>query len=161
MIRQATTSADIEMIRELFTEYADSIGVNLCFQEFNAELADLPGDYVPPDGALLIAEGRSGSVVGCAALHATDTPGIGEMKRLYVRPTARGIGAGRALATRIIDLARQAGYRRLRLDTLSTMDVAIRLYESLGFVDIEPYRFNPVAGARYLELGLAAGEMEI
>ena len=158
MIRQATTSADIETIRELFAEYADSIGVDLCFQGFNEELAGLPGDYLPPTGALLIAEGRSGRVIGCAALHATDLPGIGEMKRLYVRPAARGIGAGRALAKRIIDLARQAGYSRLRLDTLSTMDTAIRLYESLGFVDIEPYRFNPVAGARYLELELAAGD---
>ena len=152
-------SSDLPKVRELFVEYASSLGFSLCFQSFDQELAGLPGDYAPPSGRLLVAEvsPNSTDLAGCVALHQIED-GICEMKRLYVRPQFRGSGAGRALANAILSEARAIGYTRLRLDTVvGVMDEAIALYRRLGFREIAPYRQNPVPGAIYLELELGQG----
>jgi len=152
-LRQAESPAQIAQARELFLEYADSLGFSLCFQSFDRELAGLPGDYAPPDGRLLIAEYR-GQLAGCVALHKLE-PEICEMKRLYLRPQLRGRGVGRALAEAVIAEARAIGYRKMRLDTVEpAMPNAVAMYRRLGFVEIDPYRANPIAGALYMELGL-------
>ena len=152
-LRQAESPAQITQARELFLEYADSLGFSLCFQSFDQELARLPGDYAPPDGRLLIAEYR-GQLAGCVALHKLE-PEICEMKRLYLRPQLRGRGVGRALAEAVIAEARLIGYRKMRLDTVEpVMPNAVAMYRRLGFVEIDPYRANPIAGALYMELGL-------
>jgi ribosomal protein S18 acetylase RimI-like enzyme len=142
----------LEEIRQLFLEYADSLGFNLDFQGFKSELQSLPGKYAPPEGALVLAL-LNGKSAGCVALRrlAEDTC---EMKRLYVCDTCRGYGLGRQLAVMIMDEARRLGYARIRLDTLTTMLEANQLYESLGFYDIEPYIYNPMPGARFMELRL-------
>ena len=143
---------DLAAIRMLFTEYASALGFDLSFQDFNHELTNLPGDYSPPEGRLLLAK-YNRQVAGCIALRKLDE-GIGEMKRLYIRPQYRGLGLGRRLAEAIIDLARAIGYQKMRLDTVPAMTEAINLYRSLGFRQIEPYRFNPLAGALFFELDL-------
>ncbi len=142
------TAISIAEVRELFREYAVALGVDLSFQNFDEELAMLPGDYDP----ILVARWNN-ELAGGVALHDLGG-GVCEMKRLYVRPAFRAHGAGRALALRIIEEARKRGFRAMRLDTLPTMRDAMRLYESLGFADIEPYRYNPIAGSRFLELTL-------
>lgn len=150
---QAASPAQIAQARELFLEYAESLGFSLCFQNFDKELAALPGDYAPPEGRLLLVEYEN-QLAGCVALHALD-PGICEMKRLYLRPQFRGKGLGRALAQRIIAEARQIGYQRMRLDTVEpVMKDAVAMYRRLGFKEIAPYCSNPIAGALYLELQL-------
>jgi len=152
-LSQVQTPVQITQARELFLEYAQSLGFSLCFQGFDKELVGLPGDYAPPDGRLYLAE-HNGQLAGCAALHRLDATS-GEMKRLYIRPNFRGLGLGRTMAERILSEAASIGFQRIRLDTIQgTMDDAIALYRRLGFQEIEPYRKNPITGALYMELTL-------
>ena len=151
-IRPAATAAEIDDIRKLFREYENFLEVDLCFQSFEEELAGLPGKYAPPGGTLLMAD-DNGKMAGCVAVREL-APGICEMKRLYVRPTARGTGLGRQLALAIIDAARALGYTAMRLDTLKKLEAALRLYHSLGFKEIPPYYANPLDGVVYLGLDL-------
>ncbi len=154
-ITPVVTAADVATVRLLLREYQVQLGVNLDFQGFEGELAALPGAYAPPHGRLLLAT-HDGAPVGCAALRDAGA-GRAEMKRLYVRPQARGLGLGRALAERIVEEARAAGYAEIVLDTLPTMGTAHRLYEQLGFRPIAPYNANPIAGTRHLGLSLRTG----
>lgn len=150
---QVESPPHVAQARELFQEYAQSLGVSLCFQNFEQELAGLPGHYAPPDGRLLLAE-YDGQLAGCVALHKWES-GVCEMKRLYLRPSFRGKGLGRAMAEKIIAEARNIGYRRMRLDTIEPlMKDAVEMYRKLGFREIAPYRPNPIAGAMYMELQL-------
>jgi len=152
-IAQAETPPQIGQARELFLEYAQSLGFSLCFQNFDKELAKLPGDYAPPGGRLLLAE-FEGELAGCVALHKFE-PGICEMKRLYLRPKFRGKRLGRALTEIIIAEARKLGYQRMRLDTVEpVMQDAVAMYRRLGFREIAPYRDNPMPGTLYMELDL-------
>ena len=148
---QVESDEQVQQARGLFEEYAAWVGFNLCFQNFDKELSELPGDYAPPDGRLLLAV-ENDQMAGCVALRKIGE-GIGEMKRLYVRPEFRGKGLGRTLIETIIEAARDLGYRRLRLDTLpGKMDQAIAMYRSLGFKDIERYYNNPYETAAFMEL---------
>ena len=154
-LRQVTSEEDIGETRQLFDEYVTWLGVNLCFQNYDKEVAELPGDYVPPDGRLFLAS-RDDEVEGCIALRKLED-GVCEMKRLFVRPQFRGAGLGRVLAERIIDEARTIGYQRMRLDTLpGKMDQAIAMYRTLGFRDIERYYNNPYDTAAFMEKMLDA-----
>jgi len=151
-IDEATGSDAVGAARRLLREYQAAIGVDLGFQDFDAELAGLPGAYAPPRGRLLL--GRcDGVLAGCVALRPLSTD-VCEMKRLYVRQDHRATGFGRVLAARVIEDARAIGYKRMCLDTLPTMAQAQKLYASLGFKDIAPYRHNPIAGTRFLGIDL-------
>lgn len=150
------TPKQLAATRLIFQEYADQLGVDLCFQNFEAELAGLPGDYAPPQGCLLLAL-LDGGIAGCCAmrpLETVDYPNACEMKRLYVRPDFRRFGLGRQLVEAVLDAARIAGYHSVLLDTLNDMEAARALYEDLGFKDIPPYYHNPIAGAHYLKVDL-------
>jgi len=155
-IFQAESAAQLAEVRALFREYAGSLNFSLQFQNFDRELAELPGDYAPPEGRLLLADLR-GDTAGCVALHQWK-PGICEMKRLYLRPQFRGKGLGRILSEAVISEARKIGYRRMRLDTVEpVMADAVAMYRKLGFRAIAPYRENPMPGTLYLELDLERG----
>jgi len=151
-IAEAVTDRDITQAKTLFVEYADSLGFDLAFQDFDEELRNLPGDYTRPKGCLLLAACES-QAAGCVALRPLEG-GVCEMKRLYVRPEFRGMGIGRALAEAVIKEAQNIGYNYMRLDTMPSMDVARTLYASLGFEQISPYRYNPIEGAVFMELRL-------
>ena len=152
-IVEAASSSQVARARELLVEYAQSLGFSLCFQNFDQELAGLPGDYAPPDGRLLLAA-YEGELAGCVALHKLEIE-ICEMKRLYLRPKFRGKGLGRTLAETVISEARQIGYKRMRLDTVEpVMKDAVAMYRRLGFKEIAPYRANPMPGTLYMELEL-------
>ena len=152
-ILQAETADHLREARLLFEEYAASLGFDLGFQDFEAELAGLPGVYAPPRGRLLLAF-HDGQPAGCVALREIEE-GVCEMKRLYVRPDFQGLRIGRALVEGVIAEAREIGYSRMRLDTVPSMDRARGLYRALGFREIPPYRFNPIPGTAFLELRLA------
>jgi ribosomal protein S18 acetylase RimI-like enzyme len=149
---QVKSKKEIEHTRKLFLEYAKSLNFNLCFQDFEKELKELPGEYAPPEGSLILAVYES-NVAGCVALRILSED-ICEMKRLYVRPAYRGKGLGKKLAVKIIEEGRRIGYKKMRLDTIPSMAEAIALYRFLGFKEIEPYRYNPIEGAIYMELEL-------
>ncbi|NMM76010.1 GNAT family N-acetyltransferase [Acidovorax sp. SRB_24] len=151
-----TDPEELDAVRTLFREYADSLGVDLGFQNFDAELGALPGEYAPPRGQLLLAR-VDGAVAGCCALRPLDNadyPNASEMKRLYVRKAFRGFGLGRQLAEAMLDAARQAGYACVLLDTLDDMESARALYTDLGFEDIPPYYHNPLPGSHYLKVDI-------
>mgnify|MGYP003583530108 CR=1 FL=1 len=175
VIVTAVEPHEIEASRAIFREYADSLGIDLDFQNFDEELALLPGDYAEPRGALLLAlidgeaggeagpgqlrrsDGRPAHVAACCALpplDGGDYPNAAEMKRLYVRPAFRGMGLGRQLTEAILDAARGAGYACVLLDTLDDMEAARTLYEDLGFEEVPPYYHNPIAGSHYLKVEL-------
>jgi putative acetyltransferase len=159
-IRNAQSPEDIRAARQLFEEYARSLGFSLCFQGFDKELAGLPGDYAPPSGRLLLAnvEGRA---AGCVALHRFGNPNENtcEIKRLYVRPEFRGQKIGKRLMDAALQASHDIGYRRVLLDTIAgKMDKAIAMYREYGFREIESYRQNPVAGVLYMELDLTPGD---
>lgn len=146
----------LQSARAIFQEYASQLGVDLCFQNFDAELASLPGEYANPQGALLLAL-VDGQLAGCCAMRpltSSDYPNACEMKRLYVSPRFRRLGLGRQMAEATLDAARVAGYHHLLLDTLNDMESARALYQDLGFHDIPPYYHNPIAGAHYLKVNL-------
>ena len=147
-IIQVSRPDDVEIVRNLFLEYQALLGVDLCFQDFESEVRDLPGEYVPPSGRLFLAR-NDGAPVGCVALRAFHGSRC-EMKRLFARPAARGLGVGRALVTRVMDEARAIGYAEMVLDTLPTMTEAQHLYLAFGFHPIPPYRPNPVPGALFM-----------
>lgn len=154
LVTHAQSAAEIESVRSLILEYQQGLGIDLGFQGFEAELAALPGAYAPPGGRLLLAWHQQ-TAVGCVALQRI-TASRAEMKRLYVPPSARGLGVGRRLVAELLTEAHTIGYSQVVLDTLPTMSEAQRLYEQFGFRDIEPYRPNPIAGTRYLGKTLRA-----
>ena len=158
-IETARFPEQLEAVRTIFREYAESVGIDLSFQNFDSELADLPGKFAAPRGRVLLACDDE-AVVGCVALRPLDETTC-EMKRLYVRPSGRGLQIGKQLAKLICALARESGYRRIRLDTLPTMHAALQLYASLGFEPIPAYVFNPIAGAIFLECDLTRQEDQL
>ena len=155
-IYETITAEDLTETATLFTEYAESLNISLDFQNFDDELASLPGCYAPPEGCILLATWDD-RLAGCVALRKLDD-GICEMKRLFTRPDFRGKKIGIALSEAIIEKAQQLGYDRMRLDTLESMVQARTLYKSLGFQEIEPYCYNPIEDAVFMELILSPGE---
>ncbi len=149
---QATSSGQLDEVRKLFREYAASLGCSPCLQNIEKELGHLPGEYAPPGGRLLLAV-HEGRPAGCVALRKIGE-GVGEMRRMYVRPGFRGKKIGRGLAATFIEEARKAGYARLRLYTLPSMTEAVELYHSLGFKNIDPYGEHIIEGAIYMELNV-------
>nr|WP_294547085.1 GNAT family N-acetyltransferase [uncultured Rhodopila sp.] len=156
-IRHAV-AADTPAVAALFREYAAALGVDLCFQGFEAELAGLPGAYAAPAGVLLIAVSAAGEAIGCVGVRKLSDPGTCEMKRLYARSGQRGGGVGRALAVAAIEAARSMGYARMCLDTLPEMNAAQGLYRSLGFETVQPYYETPLGGTIFMQKSLGPPE---
>lgn len=152
-IAPASFPTDLPTITQLFRAYAASLPIDLGYQGFDGELASLPGKYAPPHGALLIARDANGEALGCVAMRPLEA-GVCEMKRLYVAPAGRGRGLGKHLALAIVEAARTAGYREMRLDTLASMAEAQALYRSLGFVEIAPYYESPIPNTVFMSLSL-------
>ena len=155
-IEPVRNAADLDQIRELFGEYADGLGIDLAFQGFDAELAQLPGKYAPPRGDLLLVRGDSGEALGCVGLRPLEISGACEVKRLYVRAAARGAGVGWALMSAVVERATALGYRQAMLDTLPSMNSAIAIYRAQGFIPIPPYWDNTVPGILYFGKRLRA-----
>lgn len=154
-VSHVISSEDLKDTITLFEEYSKSLGIDLNFQNFATEMASMPGKYAPPHGTLLLARhNETGAAIGCVGLRRLGDDGICEMKRLYVRPTGRGLGVGKALAAAVIKDASELGYKAMRLDTLATMTFARALYKSLGFREIEQYYDTPIEGTVFLELSL-------
>ena len=154
-ITQAHSADDLNSIKTLFQAYVVGLGLDISFQNFDHELASLPGKYTPPSGALLLAKSAStGEAIGCVGLRPLQPEGTCEMKRLYVSPDGRGTGAGRALAEAVVAEAKRLGYGKMVLDTLGSMTTPLKLYRGLGFRDIEPYYHNPLGDVIFLELAL-------
>jgi GNAT superfamily N-acetyltransferase len=152
---QARHPEEIAAAATLFREYADWLGIDLSFQDFESELATLPGEYAPPGGELLLACSHEGDALGCVGIRPLDGAAVCEMKRLYVRPAARGAGVGRALVEAILKSAEELGYAEMKLDTLPWLDAATTLYRQFGFTEIAAYYNNPVPGTRYFGKRLA------
>jgi putative acetyltransferase len=154
-ITQAHSPEDLRSIQALFQAYAIGLGLDISFQNFDHELASLPGKYAPTSGALLLAKSTStGKAIGCVGLRSLQPEGTCEMKRLYVSPEGRGTGVGKALAEAVVAEAKRLGYRRMVLDTLGSMTTPLKLYRGLGFRDIEAYYHNPLDDVVFLELTL-------
>lgn len=154
-ISRISNQSDLNEAIKLFEAYANSLGLDLTFQDFATEMASMPGKYAPPTGALLLARDNvTGEAIGCVGLRAMGADAVCEMKRLYVDPKARGLGLGKALAEAVIEEARELGHRAMRLDTLPDMTSARALYKALGFAEIAPYYDTPVKGTIFLELAL-------
>ena len=152
---KARQPLEITAVATLFREYADGLGIDLSFQDFEGELRSLPGEYAPPHGELLLACSHAGNALGCVGMRPLDGAKVCEMKRLYVRTSARGSGIGRALVSAIIKAAEEFGYAEMKLDTLPWLDAALTLYRQFGFAEIAAYYDNPVPGVRYLGKRLA------
>lgn len=154
-ITPASAPQDIQAVARLFRAYAGSLDVDLGYQDFDAELAGLPGKYTSPSGALLLARSRGGEALGCVALRPMDEPGCCEMKRLFVLPVGRGLGVGRALVEAIVTRASTLGYSEMRLDSLPSMTDAIALYRKCGFEPIAPYYDTPIEGTAFFRTYLS------
>jgi GNAT superfamily N-acetyltransferase len=154
-IEAVRSPEDLKATMALFDAYAASLGINLSYQNFVAEMADMPGKYAPPQGELLLARDKDGAAIGCVGLRPLADEGCCEMKRLYVAPPGRGLGLGKALAEAIVGDARRIGYREMRLDTLPSLTAAIALYARMGFVKIPAYYDTPIKGTIFLSLRLA------
>src|SRR5215213_4907593 len=153
-IARVRTAADFDSVIKLFRAYADSLGIDLSYQNFEAEMAAMPGKYAPPRGDLLLARDPSGAPIGCVGLRPLDISGCCEMKRLYVSPERRGVGLGRRLVEAVVREAKRIGYKEIRLDTLPSMAGALALYRKLGFEPMEPYYDTPVVGTVFLRRSL-------
>lgn len=157
-IHPARTESDIQAIIEMFKAYAISLGIDLTFQAFDEEIKAMPGKYTPPQGELLLARrSDTNEVVGAVGLRPLESPNICEMKRLYIPPAGRGLGTGKALVHATVDVARQQGYKEMRLDTLASMESAQRLYRRAGFVEIEKYYDTPIDETKFMALDLGRG----
>lgn len=155
-LSKVQAAEDLKATISLFGEYAQSLGIDLSFQDFATEMAQMPGKYAPPTGTLLLARNQESEAIGCVGLRAFARPGHCEMKRLYVHPSGRGLGVGRTLAQAVIAEAKKLGYEAMLLDTLSTMASAQALYKSLGFVEVPPYYDSPLENTTFLRLNLKA-----
>ena len=149
-IESARSTEDIKVTKDLFETYAISLGFDLAFQNFDAEMLDFPGKYSPPKGELFLARDIKGVPIGCVGLRPLTPEGCCEMKRLYILPAGRGLGIGKALVKAVVDVAIRLGYTEMKLDTLPSMVEAISLYKSAGFLSTEPYYSTPMAGTIFL-----------